>query len=583
MVNNNLMICTSSKKALHLNESKNDNQKYILEGVFAELDTLNRNQRIYPKDEYLKHLQYLRNDIKSGQPLLGELDHPDDRYEVKLKEASHRIIDIWYDAASNKVMGKVELLNTPNGKLAQSIVDQGIPLHISSRAAGTINNDKTVSIQQIYTYDLVCKPGFAGAVLHRVNESAETPAYSEDAHNFLVSSNKTESMNCAGQYGLLNENVSVSEVHAAPILRKEAKELQINNIEKVNESDMVTPLTDIVESDINLATELPMDPTAIVAEDDDKAETAADEKDTEDVSDAEPAEDDSEENTDDEEKESDGVEIIDVKGDFDDNKEEDDDIILDVKPEDEDGALKDDTSAEDNESEESDEESDDTEDKADECDTADSAQTDKPSEKTKLFEDPEAVTELTNRQDKFDKKFDDLIKAIKEKNSKKEEAKACESVVMAQYPISMLMSESNLAKFISLTESQKNKVVDYCRDNVITDAKTLNENWENGINYSGTPVWLKYAPEEYRSLYENASADVRESISCTADYCLFESQSDINRFWENTGLANVAQRQQLNEQFISTLPKVQAAPVNESLPYGKDYIDAITQMACEYN
>ena len=184
----NLMICTSALKPLSakkLNESEATGKKYILEGVFAELDKLNRNQRIYPKNEYLKHLAYLRDDIKKGEPLLGELDHPDDRFEVKLKEASHRIIDLWYDEEKNVVMGKIELLNTPNGKLAQSIVDQGIPLHISSRAAGSVNPDSTVSIQQIYTYDLVCKPGFAGAVLHRVNESADSKQYSDDVKTFL--------------------------------------------------------------------------------------------------------------------------------------------------------------------------------------------------------------------------------------------------------------------------------------------------------------------------------------------------------------------------------------------------------------
>ena len=67
----NLMICENSAKGLKLNESDIPQKKYILEGVFAELDKLNRNQRIYPKDEYLRHLQYLRDDIKKGEPLLG--------------------------------------------------------------------------------------------------------------------------------------------------------------------------------------------------------------------------------------------------------------------------------------------------------------------------------------------------------------------------------------------------------------------------------------------------------------------------------------------------------------------------------
>ena len=66
-----------------------------MEGIFAELGVMNVNHRIYTENEYLKNLQYLREDVKRGD-LLGELDHPEDRFEVRVKEASHRIIDIWF-------------------------------------------------------------------------------------------------------------------------------------------------------------------------------------------------------------------------------------------------------------------------------------------------------------------------------------------------------------------------------------------------------------------------------------------------------------------------------------------------------
>ena len=126
IMSKSLMICTNTKDKLHLNESdyqdNSKSKKYILSGIFATLDGKeNRNGRIYTKEEYLKHLQYLREDIRSGEPLLGELDHPDDRFEVKLKEASHRVIDLWYDPNTKCVMGKIELLNTPNGKILKSL------------------------------------------------------------------------------------------------------------------------------------------------------------------------------------------------------------------------------------------------------------------------------------------------------------------------------------------------------------------------------------------------------------------------------------------------------------------------------
>ena len=650
----NLMICTSALKPLSakkLNEAQEQGPKYILEGVFAELDKLNRNQRIYPKNEYLKHLAYLRDDIKKGEPLLGELDHPDDRFEVKLKEASHRVIDLWYDEKQNVVMGKIELLNTPNGKLAQSIVDQGIPLHISSRAAGSVNADNTVSIQQIYTYDLVCKPGFAGAVLHRVNESADAPKYTNDVRNFLQSSYKMESMNAAPQYGFVNEDMSVSEIKASANLRNEAKELQINNQIEINIEDMTKPLNENTNPDQTVGKPLTISgngasalgiPTALEGDDskddnkkedvsdkapdandkpaessDNKKEDGEDEKcpkcgknpckcddkkeddgkkEKKSVSEKEDKDDDKDDDSEEdgegsegegEDKSDSGVEIIEVEAEFE-GDDKDDDMIKDVEPD-----FGDDDEDEDKESEDKEGEGDkSSEDKPKEEDKAEEAERtvdcngskDKSSEK--LYDNEkakkeadkladEAKDEIENREDKLMKKLDDLRAAIEKKSKSKEESKN-ESLIMAQYPASMMMNESNFAEFVGLSESQKSKVVDYLRDNNFADKKSINENWKNGVNYvAETPAWLKYAPENYKALYEAASDTVKKSIATTASYLLFENQYDINSFWENSGLASANERKLLNESFVNVLPKVAPVDKESNLPYSNEYIKQI--------
>lgn len=659
----NLMICTSALKPLtakKLNEAQEQGPKYILEGVFAELDKLNRNQRIYPKNEYLKHLAYLRDDIKKGEPLLGELDHPDDRFEVKLKEASHRVIDLWYDEKQNVVMGKIELLNTPNGKLAQSIVDQGIPLHISSRAAGSVNADNTVSIQQIYTYDLVCKPGFAGAVLHRVNESADAPKYTNDVRNFLQSSYKMESMNAAPQYGFVNEDMSVSEIKASANLRNEAKELQINNQIEINVEDMTKPLNENTNPDQTVGKPLTISgngasalgiPTALEGDD-----NKDDDKKKEDVSDKAPdandkpaessdnkkedgedekcpkcgknpckcddkKEDDGkkekksvseEENKDDdkdddskedgdgskgegEDKSDSGVEIIEVEAEFE-GDDKDDDMIKDVEPdfgdddEDEDKGDKDKEDEGDKSSKDKPKEEDKTEEaeRTVDCNGSKDKSSEKlyDNEKAKKEADKladEAKDEIEEREDKLMKKLDDLRAAIEKKSKSKEESKN-ESLIMAQYPASMMMNESNFAEFVGLSESQKSKVVDYLRDNNFADKKSINENWKNGVNYvAETPAWLKYAPENYKALYEAASDTVKKSIATTASYLLFENQYDINSFWENSGLASANERKLLNESFVNVLPKVAPVDKESTLPYSNEYIKQIADMASEYN
>ena len=658
----NLMICTSALKPLSakkLNEAQEQGPKYILEGVFAELDKLNRNQRIYPKNEYLKHLAYLRDDIKKGEPLLGELDHPDDRFEVKLKEASHRVIDLWYDEKQNVVMGKIELLNTPNGKLAQSIVDQGIPLHISSRAAGSVNADNTVSIQQIYTYDLVCKPGFAGAVLHRVNESADAPKYTNDVRNFLQSSYKMESMNAAPQYGFVNEDMSVSEIKASANLRNEAKELQINNQIEINIEDMTKPLNENTNPDQTVGKPLTISgngasalgiPTALEGDDnkdDDKKEDVSDKapdandkpaessdnkkedgedekcpkcgknpckcddkkeddgkKEKKSVSEKEDKDDDKDDDTEEdgdgsegegEDKSDSGVEIIEVEAEFE-GDDKDDDMIKDVEPDFGDDDEDEDKEGEDKEGEgdKSSEDKPKEEDKAEEAERTVDCNGSKDKSSEKLYDNEkakkeadkladEAKDEIEEREDKLMKKLDDLRAAIEKKSKSKEESKN-ESLIMAQYPASMMMNESNFAEFVGLSESQKSKVVDYLRDNNFADKKSINENWKNGVNYvAETPAWLKYAPENYKALYEAASDTVKKSIATTASYLLFENQYDINSFWENSGLASANERKLLNESFVNVLPKVAPADKETTLPYSNEYIKQIADMASEYN
>ena len=60
------------------------------------------------------------------------------------------------------------------------------------------------------------------------------------------------------------------------------------------------------------------------------------------------------------------------------------------------------------------------------------------------------------------------------------------------------------------------------------------------------------------------------------------NQYDVNVFWENSGLQEAEERRLVNESFVNTLPKV-VAPVETNLPYSQDFINKITEMACEYN
>jgi hypothetical protein len=161
-----LLILERSSSEL---EFKSEGGAYVLEGIFGELDVKNRNNRIYTAEEYLPQIEALQAKIKASK-LLGELDHPQN-FDVSLKNVSHVIEEITYDKENKQIKGRIRLLDTDAGRQAKALVDAGVPLQISSRAAGAVESNGQVKIKQLFTYDLVADPGFENAELKRVNES----------------------------------------------------------------------------------------------------------------------------------------------------------------------------------------------------------------------------------------------------------------------------------------------------------------------------------------------------------------------------------------------------------------------------
>lgn len=173
----NLLIVERSSGSLSVAGESKD---YVLEGIFGEIDSKNKNNRIYTEDEYVPQIEALQNKIKSSK-LLGELDHPQ-QFDISLKNVSHIIEDLFYDKDNKQVRGRIRLLDTDAGRQAKALVDAGVPLQISSRAAGTVESSGKVKIKQLFTYDLVADPGFENAELSRVNESY---GFSNDGNLFI--------------------------------------------------------------------------------------------------------------------------------------------------------------------------------------------------------------------------------------------------------------------------------------------------------------------------------------------------------------------------------------------------------------
>ena len=143
---------------------------YILGGIFTEFDIKNRNERIYTAQKFLPCLNELNERIQNMGVVYGEFDHPD-VFDTSLSRASHIIRKARFVKESNRVEGEIKLLNTYWGKEAKSLVDDGCPVFVSSRAAGVTESDGTVTLKKLFTYDIVADPGFESARMKSINES----------------------------------------------------------------------------------------------------------------------------------------------------------------------------------------------------------------------------------------------------------------------------------------------------------------------------------------------------------------------------------------------------------------------------
>tara|TARA_R100000988_G_C3956158_1_gene143666 strand:+ start:163 stop:813 length:651 start_codon:yes stop_codon:yes gene_type:complete len=116
-------------------EQKNGKKSMYIEGVFLQGNIKNRNGRMYPMETLRKEVgRYSENHIQAGRAL-GELGHPDGP-TVNLDRVSHKIVSL-KESGSNFI-GKAKLLNTPMGKIASSLVEEGVKLGVSSRGIGSL-------------------------------------------------------------------------------------------------------------------------------------------------------------------------------------------------------------------------------------------------------------------------------------------------------------------------------------------------------------------------------------------------------------------------------------------------------------
>jgi len=159
-----------------ITEGKGAKKKMYIEGVFLQGDLKNRNGRMYPVATLAKEVgRYNESFVKKGRAV-GELGHPDGP-TVNLDRVSHKIVDLHQEG--NNFIGKAQLLETPMGKIAKSLINEGVTLGVSSRGIGTLKEDRDglkvvgEDFQLATAADIVADPSAPDAFVNGIMEGKE--------------------------------------------------------------------------------------------------------------------------------------------------------------------------------------------------------------------------------------------------------------------------------------------------------------------------------------------------------------------------------------------------------------------------
>ena len=122
-----------------LTEESNGKKNLFIKGIFLQSEQVNRNGRLYPGSIMEREVKrYNEQYVQKGRAL-GELGHPDGP-TVNLDRVSHKIVDLCREG--NNFVGKAQILSTPMGKIAESLLKDGVTLGVSSRGIGSLTATK---------------------------------------------------------------------------------------------------------------------------------------------------------------------------------------------------------------------------------------------------------------------------------------------------------------------------------------------------------------------------------------------------------------------------------------------------------
>ena len=158
-----------------LTEEKDGKKSTYIKGVFLQTEITNRNGRMYKFDTMNREVSKYNEEFVNRGRALGELGHPEGP-TLNLDRVSHKIVELYPEGTN--FIGKAKLMETPMGKIAKSLLEEGVQLGVSSRGLGSIKKEGSNSVVAddfilSTAADIVADPSAPDAFVEGIYEGRE--------------------------------------------------------------------------------------------------------------------------------------------------------------------------------------------------------------------------------------------------------------------------------------------------------------------------------------------------------------------------------------------------------------------------
>jgi len=171
-----MKLITEQIEDIEILTEENDGKKdTFIKGIFLQTEINNRNGRMYKYATMEREVNKYNEEFVQRGRALGELGHPDGP-TINLDRVSHKIVELYPEGTN--FIGKAKLLETPMGKIAKSLLDEGVQLGVSSRGLGSIRKEGNTNVvaddfMLATAADIVADPSAPDAFVEGIYEGKE--------------------------------------------------------------------------------------------------------------------------------------------------------------------------------------------------------------------------------------------------------------------------------------------------------------------------------------------------------------------------------------------------------------------------